>query len=514
MALTDRQLAYVRLIEERGCKYPQTTVEEAVRVGIPLSYALAFLEQESSGTDRGRPAFGLNLFGHDAVANPVRGGVVTASRYATYLANRRQGMGMQGVGPCQLTWWEFQDRADKLGGCWRPRYNMRVGFALAKSLIRQHGVLEGVARYNGTGPAARAYAQAWRERQRRWHALLDGDVPASATGADRPAPTRREPATRPLCVRDPLMHGRDVRALQKGVNLLVAEARRIDTDAEYGQITDRVARVCAWRIGVAEETLREKNLSVGVQRLLIGLAAPAEEHKDRAAQRRDRKPPATFEPPPTDDASVLHRWESRLRARKRLLRDAEADLAAAKTDAERKAAQARVKLRRQQVADAKRVIERHEVAKSTVRERVVRAAMLGYKHAPQIDYSQSPSRWQGIARKKRAHRGEFPTVADCSSFATWCIWDALGGPSAGPDIVNGSSWTAGYTGTQTSHGRQVPLSRARPGDLAFYANSSGINHVAIVVAPGRVVSHGSPGGPYLVDIAYREVAQVRSYLPD
>src|SRR4051794_30203410 len=127
---------YVSAIAAAGCKYPRITVEEAATVGLPLSYALAFLEKESSGTDSdGSRAFGLNLFGHDAVANPVKGGFVTESRYDEYLHHRRAGRGAQGVGPCQLTWWEFQDRADALGGCWKPECNMRVGFGVAKALI-------------------------------------------------------------------------------------------------------------------------------------------------------------------------------------------------------------------------------------------------------------------------------------------------------------------------------------------------------------------------------------------
>ena len=37
---------------------------------------------------------------------------------------------MQGVGPCQLTYWVLQDAADRLGGCWDWRCNVRVGFTL------------------------------------------------------------------------------------------------------------------------------------------------------------------------------------------------------------------------------------------------------------------------------------------------------------------------------------------------------------------------------------------------
>lgn len=159
-------------LAEMGLKYPRTTIEEARRIGLPISYALAFLEKESSGRDAHGPGFGLNLFGSDPVANPVKGGVVTPSRYAEYLRNRKAGRGMQGVGPCQLTWYALQDMADHLGGCDKPRFNMRVGFSQAKGLIRRYGKREGARRWNGSGPAAEHYADDWLAKQRRWHERL------------------------------------------------------------------------------------------------------------------------------------------------------------------------------------------------------------------------------------------------------------------------------------------------------------------------------------------------------
>ena len=184
-SVRDDQLA--EILDRHSVKYPKTTVAEARRVGLPISYALAFLEKESSGKDSdGSSKIGLNLFGHDAVRNPVKGGFVTEERYRTYLANRKAGLGMQGVGPCQLTWWELQDMADRRGGCWRPEANMRVGFALAKRLIKQHGKLGGAMRYNGTGPAAQAYAQDWLAKQRHWHSLLVANAPAAHAPATHP----------------------------------------------------------------------------------------------------------------------------------------------------------------------------------------------------------------------------------------------------------------------------------------------------------------------------------------
>src|SRR5829696_5925046 len=203
-------------------------------------------------------------------------------------------------------------------------------------------------------------------------------------------------------------------------------------------------------------------------------------------------------------AGITARWTKRLRTRERLRAEAREDLEQATTAEDRVRAKARVRLRREQIAEAKAVLERHAKPKTTARERAVRAAMLGVGNCAHINYTQGPSRWEGISRGLRAYRREYPRNADCSSFVTWCLWDALGGRKAGADIVNGASWTAGYTGTQCSNGTRVPLSRARPGDLVFYAGADGtVNHVAMLVAPGRVVSHGSQPGPMLLDAAYR-----------
>jgi len=146
-----------------------------------------------------------------------------------------------------------------------------------------------------------------------------------------------------------------------------------------------------------------------------------------------------------------------------------------------------------------------------LRLRVVRAAMLGYKHKDEVHYTTGPRRWDGITNRCRSHLGRYPKWADCSSYVTWCLWDALGGPNAGPDIVNGQSWRGGYTGTLRDHGRRVTLEIAMPGDLVHYGLGTG-SHVAIVVGKDRAISHGSEDGPFLVKPDYRDdLAEVRRY---
>jgi hypothetical protein len=163
----------IQRLSAGGIKEPETAIAEARNAGLDLAYACALLEKESGG--------GANVFGHDRDRNgryifPARDGAVpvTEERYRQY--KRRRGArgegGMQGVGPTQLTWWEFQDEADREGGCWKPAVNMRVGFRRLASLMRQHGEADGARRYNGSGPAAEAYSADLRAKARAWKARL------------------------------------------------------------------------------------------------------------------------------------------------------------------------------------------------------------------------------------------------------------------------------------------------------------------------------------------------------
>lgn len=154
-------------LKQRGIKRGSRVVQESRRTGIPLSLACSILVQESSG--------GQNLFGSDAVKNPVKGGKVTKARYEEYLRFRKAGWGMQGVGPMQLTWYEFQDRADREGGCWKPTINMRVGFSILAELISSSGEHDGVRRYNGAGPAAERYASIVLERGDQFERMFEAD---------------------------------------------------------------------------------------------------------------------------------------------------------------------------------------------------------------------------------------------------------------------------------------------------------------------------------------------------
>lgn len=160
----DRDRKYAEIAADHGLVNSLRALWEARDAGISPSLALAMLEQESGGR---------NVFGHDPTIF-VGAGEVTKEKYLAYRAKRRASGNrlMQGVGPMQLTWWEFQDGADDLGGCWVVKYNLRYGFRRLAHLIDEHGTWEGVERYNGSGPAAENYRRSVKARYDKWHDRL------------------------------------------------------------------------------------------------------------------------------------------------------------------------------------------------------------------------------------------------------------------------------------------------------------------------------------------------------
>jgi hypothetical protein len=163
--VTLRDLALARVAKKHGANYSLRIIMEARKAGIPISLAFALIEQESNFR---------NVFGHDpttSVPASWMGKEVTKQRYLSY-KEHRQAHGMQGVGPAQLTWWEYQDKADKRGGAWKPKHNISVAFEHLGSLIKNKGLRAGIAEYNGSGPAAAKYAEQVLERQARWHKRL------------------------------------------------------------------------------------------------------------------------------------------------------------------------------------------------------------------------------------------------------------------------------------------------------------------------------------------------------
>jgi hypothetical protein len=268
-------------IRAAGGRWEDAIVREARRSGVPVSLVCAVIEQESGFR---------NVFGHDRVPNPVKsppGGLleVTEGRYRDYLRHRKLGHGNQGVGPMQLTWPGFQDRADDLGGCWRPEANIRVGAGVLADNVRKLGHERGVQKYNGA--PGNAYATSVLKLERTWRARLDGAHAVVSAPVHRApeAPEHHAPAQDASAaggpIAKPLHRGsrsEAARALQAATKTRLAKrhvdelADGLEVDGVIGRKTMEAVTTAAWLLGAQRSTLNKMNASgeitVGIQRLV------------------------------------------------------------------------------------------------------------------------------------------------------------------------------------------------------------------------------------------------------
>lgn len=206
MATAEDALAGRRIVR------PAEVIELAAPAGLELAAAAVLLEKESAG--------GHNVWGHDGSDTGGlyrKGSPVTREAYERWKPHRGA-LGSQGVGPCQLTWPPFQDRADSRGGCWDWRINVLVGFEILADLIGRYGARSGFRRYNGSGPAADRYAADAMLRFDRWRLRLAGAGVRVLELGDR---------------------GDDVEDLQHALN---ARGSRLDPDGVFGVLTEAALR--------------------------------------------------------------------------------------------------------------------------------------------------------------------------------------------------------------------------------------------------------------------------------
>lgn len=86
--------------------------------------------------------------------------------------------------------------------------------------------------------------------------------------------------------------------------------------------------------------------------------------------------------------------------------------------------------------------------------------------------------------------GENPNSGvDCSGFSRYVLANAAG------IFLNRTA------ASQSTQGREISIDSAKPGDLIFYGNGSGVNHVAIYIGNGRVV-HASNARKGIIESAY------------
>lgn len=262
-----------------------------------------------------------------------------------------------------------------------------------------------------------------------------------------------------LDLKDPV-RGRDVRALQAAaLRRLSARGihREMAVDGSFGPTTAAAVDTAAFFLGALTSTVADASASIGVQRMVRHPGSRTEAQVARGRQRLDHL---------------------------RLQRD------------------------KGKAASDNRVKDHDAVVRIALR-----SFKLLYDHRDSVHYTQGGARWSGIDNHFRAAAGQFPRYADCSSAFTWCYWNALThvyGAKA-QDVLNGSDWKAGYTGTLLAHGRK--LSAPEPGCAIIYGSRFPGEHVAMYDRDGLCYSHGSEAGPYHLNYRYRpDILEFRAYV--
>ena len=267
-------------------QYAAEIIAASRATGVPLAVICAIVEMESGFT---------NVFGHDGppvTHNPIRSvngkpnRVVTKKDYLAYRDFRRRGFGQQGVGPMQLTTASFQDRADALGGCWVPASNIRVGAEVIREKIAGPGrgnLRSGLMAYNGSGDAARAYADTMLKVIAKWQGFLATNGAASDTGG-RVSPASSASTFRVLSAPG---FSAEVQSFQRLINRRLAAwkvPKRIDEDGKFGKDTRALAREVASGMGIARADFIN-GFTPHVRRVMAHPDQRTDKQKARAASR-------------------------------------------------------------------------------------------------------------------------------------------------------------------------------------------------------------------------------------
>ena len=132
-------------------------------------------------------------------------------------------------------------------------------------------------------------------------------------------------------------------------------------------------------------------------------------------------------------------------------------------------------------AEAEKAAEKQSVAASSARQAVANLAI------------------SLAGRTRYVYGGTNPaTGVDCSGFSQYVLRKA-----AGVSVSRTSS-------EQSTQGRTVGINEAQPGDLVFYAKGGRINHVAVYIGGGKVVSASSPrSGVKIVAWNYRNPVKIK-----
>lgn len=215
-------MSLVDILAINGIQRVGDVIAVAAEKNLEVAAACTLLELESFG--------GLNVWGNDGVSTGgvyVKGSLVTRDSYLAYKL-RRATLGAQGVGPCQLTSFGYQDAADNLNGCFDWMSNARIGFGILAGFLGKYSDHGGFLAYNGGS----AYADKAMPILTTWRARVHG-----VTGGNT---TLSEGSTGPAVLK-----------LQLWLNLMFPSYSRIDTAPQrYGPQTIAVVKEFQRRTGL------------------------------------------------------------------------------------------------------------------------------------------------------------------------------------------------------------------------------------------------------------------------
>ena len=145
-------------------------------VGFTLAAACAMVQKESGGRMIwGADPWNKAAFPKGAALDPaLHERPVTDKNYHAYASRRDKGMQPQGCGITQLTSASLQKQADQAGGCFDPFANAATGFRFLRTQFENGGSEHaGFRNYNGSGPAAEAYADGAVKLAADWQSRIN-----------------------------------------------------------------------------------------------------------------------------------------------------------------------------------------------------------------------------------------------------------------------------------------------------------------------------------------------------
>jgi hypothetical protein len=248
-ATDERKL--IQMIKGAGGDFAPTIIAEAKREGLPLSLALALVDQESSF----RNIFGCDLGERDTV--PWCHQDVTKERVGQLIRHVNAGGVSNGVGLTQLTSIGFIQQAQAEGGAHKASAQLRIGFRTLHDLIERHGERIGIGAFNGgEGNPQLDYADDVLELKAKWRGRIQ-----RALGGGDASPPGDAAVHRDLTLTTPETKGPDIKELQKSLNTRGRELPftdvKLDTDSEYGTRSGRAAHRVAFALGISDDECQQ-----------------------------------------------------------------------------------------------------------------------------------------------------------------------------------------------------------------------------------------------------------------